>query len=186
MKSEVGTYFCYTCIQRRMCLIFNNTWEMLMELIVFLAQDKSLDGRLRPQDRAEIFAFVSMIEGQLLSALLYDWFKVDENYYQIVKPVYSDAMSFPGNLILPWIVRCGRTHSKYGREGFFSVTPLLISWLQTPDRRAHWQSHLRGGRATLQEGGRMLRRALRSARLRPVLSRREVSPVRRPGRSQTI
>jgi hypothetical protein len=46
-----------------------------------------------------------MIEGQLHSAMLYDWFKVDENYHEVIRPVYSEAASFPGNLILPWIVR---------------------------------------------------------------------------------
>jgi hypothetical protein len=52
-----------------------------------------------------------MIEGQLHSAMLYDWFKVDENYNEVIRPVYSEAASFPGNIILPWIVRYGLHYS---------------------------------------------------------------------------
>ncbi len=80
------------------------TLELFTESFLYV-QDKFLDSKLRPQDRAEIFAFIAMIEGQLHSAMLYDWFKVDENYNEVVRPVYSEATSFPGNLILPWIVR---------------------------------------------------------------------------------
>ena len=72
---------------------------------MFPHQGRQLDAHLSAQERAELVAFVSMVEGQLHSALLYSWFFVEDNYYQVIKPVYSMASSFPANLILPWVVR---------------------------------------------------------------------------------
>jgi hypothetical protein len=64
-----------------------------------------LDSTLGQQDRAEVFAFASMVEGQLLSAMLYDWWMVDDNYYEVIRPIYRAAASFPASFILPWSIR---------------------------------------------------------------------------------
>jgi len=59
---------------------------------------------VRMEERAESFAFISMIEGQLLSALYYDWFMVDDNYHSQILPLYSSAVTFPESWYLPWNV----------------------------------------------------------------------------------
>lgn len=46
-----------------------------------------------------------MVEGQLLSAMLYDWWIVDDNYYEVIRPIYRAAASFPASFILPWSIR---------------------------------------------------------------------------------
>eukprot|EP00961_Rhodomonas_salina_P167708 2260660-Rhodomonas_salina.3 len=63
---------------------------------------RDLDGFLTLEQRAEAFAFVSMIEGQLLNAMFYDWFMVEDNYQLVVRPLYSAAVPFPKSWILPW------------------------------------------------------------------------------------
>ncbi|KAJ1476816.1 hypothetical protein T484DRAFT_1823452, partial [Baffinella frigidus] len=68
------------------------------------AAGHDLDAQLSQQQRADLFAFSSMIERQLLDAMLYDWYLVEDNYFQIVRPLYVAAASFPANLVLPWQV----------------------------------------------------------------------------------
>mmetsp|Transcript_38516 Transcript_38516/g.94748 ORF Transcript_38516/g.94748 Transcript_38516/m.94748 type:complete len:314 (-) Transcript_38516:362-1303(-) len=81
--------------------VFTGSDEIIQHL---RTEGSDLDSTLGQQDRAEVFAFASMVEGQLLSAMLYDWWMVDDNYYQVIKPVYAAAAAFPASILLPWSI----------------------------------------------------------------------------------
>jgi len=93
------------------------------EIIQYLkTEGYDLDAPLGQQDKAEVFAFCAMVEGPLLSVMHYDWWMVDDNYYEVIRPIYTAGSSFPANILLPWSIsrrmraRLGHPSSEEGEH----------------------------------------------------------------------
>jgi len=73
------------------------------EIIEYLTSEKSvdLDKNFTPEEKADIFAFVSMIETKLYFIMLFNWWS-DPNYLTVTKDLISSFIPFPLNLVAPF------------------------------------------------------------------------------------
>jgi glutathione S-transferase len=94
-----------------------NTWEAgANKIIHYLAQQHHLQSEgleldldtkagLTAVQRADVMAFVALVEDKLYLAMLQHWW-VDEQGYEIVsRPAYTSSLPCPLSLYLPWLLR---------------------------------------------------------------------------------
>ncbi|EKX44281.1 hypothetical protein GUITHDRAFT_109736 [Guillardia theta CCMP2712] len=82
------------------------------EIVETLRNDVTdIDQPLQEKQRAQVFAFSSMIEDCLLPAMLHEWYMSDDNWFNVTRPLYTESATFPATVILPWQVK-GRMKNK--------------------------------------------------------------------------
>ena len=73
-------------------------------------QGMNLDAHLSARERSEVFAFISMLQSPLQTAMECEWYLNEANWQNVVKPLYGTG-SFPANWLLPKQVSPSRQFS---------------------------------------------------------------------------
>ncbi|KAI9362324.1 outer mitochondrial membrane transport complex protein-domain-containing protein [Pilaira anomala] len=73
--------------------------DRILSHLVKLGKDANKD--LTPEQKAEYFAYATLVQEKLYDCMLYTWYADSANFIKNVRPTYATLLSFPSRYLVP-------------------------------------------------------------------------------------